>query len=195
MVGGKITLAWDGPNPNWYPDECKYILGTYDIGDEIREFPPGDLPISANFALRRSALPADEPFDTRLGFRPGSGGLLASEDSYLALRVLSAGAKVYYHPGAHVFHHVTAHKLSRSYFLRRFYWHGRATVKLMRRPRGESRGWLRMWRDRRRKQGERETMTAGPSPGLDARLMLVASRAAFAAGAAIESLVGKRSGP
>lgn len=192
MVGGKITLSWDGPCPRWYPEACKYILGTYDAGDEVREFPPGDLPISANFAIRRSALPADEAFATDLGFRPGAGGLLASEDSYLALRILSAGARLYYHPGAHVLHQVRAHKLSRTYFLRRFYWHGRAVVKLRARPGGESRGWLRMWSDRRLKQRGAGTPPAGPSQGLDARLMLLASRVAFVTGAVLESLAGER---
>ncbi len=194
LVGGKITLAWDGPCPSWYPEACKYILGTYDIGDEVREFPPGDLPISANFALRRSALPADEAFDTGLGFRPGAGGLLASEDSYLALRILATGASIHYHPGALVHHQVRAHKLSRAYFLRRFYWHGRAVVKLMKRPGGESRGWLRMWKDRGQKRREATPAHPVPSQGPDARLMLVASQLAFAAGAAVETLfAGRRS--
>ena len=28
LVGGRITLKWDGPCPGWYPEACKFILGT-----------------------------------------------------------------------------------------------------------------------------------------------------------------------
>ncbi len=190
LVGGRITLAWDGPCPRWYPERCKFILGTYDIGDEVREFPPGDLPISANFALRRASLPPGEAFDPTLGFSPAGHGLLAAEDSQLALRVLGTGARLYYDPRAHVFHHVTAHKLTRRYFLRRFYWHGRAVVKLKSHAHGERRSWIEMWRDRRRKQEDaaRRRTPAGRGGSLDARVMLLASYAAMAAGAAVELL-------
>lgn len=199
LVGGRITLAWDGPCPGWYPEACKFILGTYDIGDQVREFPPGDLPISANFALRRESLPPGQLFDTTLGFSPAGHGLLAAEDSQLALRVLSTGASLYYHPRAHVFHQVTAHKLSRRYFLRRFYWHGRAVLKLKARADGEHRSWLRIWAERRRKQREAIHASAreatGTRPSLEARVMLVASYAAMAAGAAVELLGRLRVGP
>jgi GT2 family glycosyltransferase len=187
IVGGRITLAWEGPCPGWYPDPCKFILGTYDLGDDVREFPPGDLPISANFALRRASLPPGRAFDPALGFSPAGHGLLAAEDSELALRVLSTGARLYYHPRAHVVHHVTAHKLSRRYFLRRFYWHGRAVVRLKARADGERRSWARMWRDRRRKRREVHPASAAEArPSLEARVMLLGSWAAMTAGAAVE---------
>jgi len=194
LVGGRITLKWNGPCPGWYPEGCKFILGTYDIGNEVREFPPGDLPISANFALLRDAVPAGEAFDTGLGFSPSAHGLLAAEDSLLALRVMSGGGRLFYHPGAHVLHQVTAHKLSRSYFLRRFYWHGRAVVKLKRRAGGEERTWRRMWSDRRQKGRVAAPVPAARRPSLEARLMLLASYAALAAGATVEALAGGREG-
>jgi glycosyltransferase involved in cell wall biosynthesis len=192
LVGGRITLAWDGPCPGWYPEACKFILGTYDIGDQVREFPPGDLPISANFALRRDALPAGEAFDIGLGFSPSAHGLLAAEDSLLALRVLSGGGRLYYHPRAHVRHLVTAHKLSRRYFLRRFYWHGRAVVKLKGRPGGESRSWLRMWMDRRRKGREAPAAPVVSRPSLQARIMQLAAHAALATGVVVEAVSARR---
>jgi glycosyltransferase involved in cell wall biosynthesis len=192
LVGGRITLKWEGQCPGWYPDACKFILGTYDIGNEVRDFPPGDLPISANFALRRDALPSGEAFDTGLGFSPSRQGLLASEDSLLALRVMSAGGRISYHPRAHVQHQVTAHKLSRRYFLRRFYWHGRAVVKLKARSGGEVRGWWRMWSDRRRKRRNAPPVPRADRPSLQSQLMQLAGYAAFGAGAVLEELAGRR---
>ncbi len=125
MVGGRIDPVWETPKPRWYPSEREFLLGLYNIGDEVRPFPETDLPVGANFAILRKAIDGQAGFDERLGFNiKRKHSMIAGEDSLVALRVKDAGYQIYYQPKAKVYHHVSSVKLSRKYFLRRHYWEG-----------------------------------------------------------------------
>jgi len=125
MVGGKIEPAWEIERPVWYPEERQFLLGLYDIGDSVVPFPETDLPVGANFAVRRSILDLMGGFDQRVGFDSSrKNAMIAGEDSLLALKVRDAGHPIFYCPEAKINHHVGAKKLSRRYFLKRHYWEG-----------------------------------------------------------------------
>jgi glycosyltransferase involved in cell wall biosynthesis len=125
MVGGRTVPNWEIQCPHWFPKEREFLLGTYDIGDQIREFPDTDLPVGANFAILRSAIEEVGEFDERVGFNLGrEHSMIAGEDSLVALRVKEAGYKIYYQPDAKVFHYISAKKLTKRYFLRRHFWEG-----------------------------------------------------------------------
>lgn len=191
MIGGRIVLTWDRPKPSWYPRGFLPLLGMHDAGEAVRPFPPGDFPVSANFALRRSVMAEVGGFDTRLGFDVGRRNpLLGGEDSHLGLKVMNAGHAVYYHPGAEVRHFVRSSKLSPRYFLRRCYWHGRTTIQLRLRADGDRRSWLQTWRESRLKRREAAMTPRPPGPAAppSERLMQLSAWIAFALGVAAESV-------
>jgi GT2 family glycosyltransferase len=129
VVGGRIVPSWEIQCPHWFPKEREFLLGTYDIGNEIQEFPDSDLPVGANFAILRSAIEEVGKFDEMVGFSLGRAhGMIAGEESLLALRAKEAGYKIYYQPEAKVFHHISAKKLTKRYFLRRHFWEGVTTL-------------------------------------------------------------------
>lgn len=186
MVGGRITPIWEKPCPSWYPARCLPLLGLHDAGATMRPFPPGDFPISANFAIPRALFEQIGGFDPSLGFDVGRRNpLLGGEDSLLGLEVANAGRTVLYHPDAAIGHLVRGAKLTPRYFLRRYYWHGRTYLQLRRRPGGDRRPPLQIVRDALNRS------EAGRLPGrgepLAARLALLAAGAAFAAGLAAEA--------
>ncbi len=190
MIGGRIVLAWDRPRPRWYPRRFLPLLGMHDAGDQLRPFPAGDFPVSANFALRRSVMAEVGAFDIRLGFDVGrKNPLLGGEDSHLGTKVANAGHPVYYHPGAEVRHFVRSAKLSPRYFMRRCYWHGRTTVQLRLRADGDRRSWLRTWLDSRAKRREQPAVgrAAEPPRPPSEVVMQLAAWAAFAVGVAAET--------
>src|SRR5262249_12409103 len=64
-------------------------------------------------------------FDDRGGFNSErKASMIAGEDSLLALRIKESGYSIYYQPKAKVFHHISASKLSKKYFLKRHFWEG-----------------------------------------------------------------------
>lgn len=131
MAGGKILPEWEIQKPGWYPDERLFLLGLYDIGNEVRPFPETDLPIGANFAMLRSVIEEIGGFDDRVGFNSGrKNSMIAGEDSLMGLQVRAKGYPIYYHPDAQVFHYISAAKLSKKYFLRRHFWEGVTFVVL-----------------------------------------------------------------
>jgi GT2 family glycosyltransferase len=129
IIGGRIEPLWEVPRPPWYPLEREFLLGIYNIGDELQPFPPGDLPMGANFAMRKRLLESMGGFDLRAGFnRQRRHSLLAGEDSLLALKIQEQGYPLYYQPAAHVLHTISASKLRKTFFLRRHFWEGATIV-------------------------------------------------------------------
>jgi len=68
--------------------------------------------LGANMAVRRSAFERVGPFDPRLG--PGATGL--GEETDLARRLLAAGLRIGYAPGAVVYHVIVEHRLTLAAF-------------------------------------------------------------------------------
>jgi glycosyltransferase involved in cell wall biosynthesis len=195
MIGGRITPMWEGSCPSWFPRELSHMIGAYDLGDAVREFPPGDFPMSGNFALPRELMERLGGFDTRLGFDVNrENPLLGGEDSHLGLKVLNAGRKVHYHPEAAVRHLVVAAKMSPRYLLRRRYWEGRTYVQLRARGDGDRRGWLRVLRDSRGKAKPSAVSGADREASTQARLVHAAALIVFGAGMAVETIAA-RHGP
>jgi len=125
MAGGPIVPVWEINKPEWFPKEREFLLGIYHIGDSICPYPEKDLPIGANFAIRRDIAEQYGGFDERVGFNESrKNSMIAGEDSLIALRVKGDGHSIYYHPKAMVTHHIGANKLKKKYFLKRHFWEG-----------------------------------------------------------------------
>lgn len=132
LIAGRIEPLWPGKRPEWYPQEREYLLGLYNIGDEVCLMPPNDQPISANMAGSRQIIQALGGFDERLGpnyFRRHP--MVTGEDAMLGIRARQAQYLLYYQPQAKVFHRISVAKLTRRYFLRRHFWEGVTEITQM----------------------------------------------------------------
>jgi GT2 family glycosyltransferase len=132
LIAGRIDPIWPGKRPEWYPQEREYLLGLYNIGDELRSMPEHDQPVGANMAGLRQVILALGGFDQNLGpnyFRKRP--MVTGEDALLGRRARQAGYSVLYQPRARVCHQISAAKLRRRYFLRRHFWEGVTIVTEM----------------------------------------------------------------
>lgn len=189
IIGGRIVPTWGIPCPAWYPRELAYILGLYDLGSEPQDYPAGDMPPSANLAIRREVMEQVGGFDARLGYDAGRRNtLLAGEDVQLAEKVRKAGYSIRYEPAALVSHLIGAYKLRLGFLLRRFYWEGRTLMRLRLygRVQGYNRDWAQVWRDSRTKRVRRVNRDLEAGRGLRSRLVLLAAYLTLLAGAGLE---------
>ncbi len=132
LVAGRIDPIWVAKRPNWYPQEREFLLGLYNIGDQMRPMPDDDLPVGANMAGLRNVILQMGGFDERFGphyFRRRP--MLTGEETLLGMRIKQHGYPIHYQPKATVRHRIEASKLTRKYFLRRHFWEGVTTIERM----------------------------------------------------------------
>jgi glucosyl-dolichyl phosphate glucuronosyltransferase len=138
FVFGKVLPRWEVPPPPemltlrardiWGP------LALVDYGDETIRYDAASfgrkrLPVGANLAIRRDAIDRVGGWRTDLGKVNNS--LIAGEDHELCVRLYRAGLySGIYDPAVAVRHLVPASRLTRRYFRRWFYWHGRTIGRM-----------------------------------------------------------------
>lgn len=138
FVFGKVLPRWVVPPPPemitvrardiWGP------LALVDYGDETIRYDAATfgtrrLPIGANLAIRRDAVERIGGWRTDLGKVDNT--LIAGEDHELCVRLFLAGLYCgIYDPAVWVRHLVPASRLTRRYFRRWFYWHGRTMGRM-----------------------------------------------------------------
>jgi cellulose synthase/poly-beta-1,6-N-acetylglucosamine synthase-like glycosyltransferase len=138
FVFGKVLPRWEvPPPPELLSTKARDIWGPLaliDYGDEptdygAESFAEKRLPIGANLAVRRDALEHIGGWRTDLGKVDNS--LIAGEDHELCVRLFRAGLYTgLYDPAVVVRHFVPASRLTRRYFRRWFYWHGRTMARM-----------------------------------------------------------------
>lgn len=138
FVFGKVLPRWEvPPPPDLLTTHARDIWGPLaliDYGDEpvryeAASFGRKRLPIGANLAVRRDALERVGGWRTDLGKVDNT--LIAGEDHELCVRLYRS--ELYtglYDPRVMVRHYVPAARLTRSYFRRWFYWHGRTMARM-----------------------------------------------------------------
>jgi glucosyl-dolichyl phosphate glucuronosyltransferase len=131
-VGGRIVPPDGFKPPKWLtvggPFDISGALALFDLGDR-----PGELsrpPYGTNMAFRKSAFEKYGMFRTELG-RCGS-NLISGEDTEFGNRLISAGERLRYEPGALVRHPVTEQRLNKKYF--RQWWLGFGRTRILERP-------------------------------------------------------------
>jgi len=137
---GKVLPRWEvTPPPELLTTPARDIWGPLalvDYGDEPVRYDSGSfgqrrLPIGANLAIRRDAIRAIGGWRTDLGKVDNT--LIAGEDHELCVRLYRAGLYAgLYDPAVVVRHFVPASRLTRTYFRRWFYWHGRTMARMAR---------------------------------------------------------------
>jgi glucosyl-dolichyl phosphate glucuronosyltransferase len=138
FVFGKVLPRWEvPPPPEMLTTPARDIWGPLaliDYGDQLTVYDTasfGDkrLPIGANLAIRRDAIVRVGGWRTDLGKVDNT--LIAGEDHELCVRLYSGGLySGIYDPDVVVRHFVPASRLSRTYFRRWFYWHGRTLARM-----------------------------------------------------------------
>jgi GT2 family glycosyltransferase len=131
-VGGRIVPIWDRPPPKWYSEDGRYrlmgVIVKYDLGPAGRPVDSTCPPLGANMAFRRAA------FERHGMIRPDVGRfrrtMLYGEDTEFGRRLLAAGERIVYSPGAVVYHPVEPERLHKGYALRWYYYYGRSLARL-----------------------------------------------------------------
>jgi glycosyltransferase involved in cell wall biosynthesis len=124
VAGGRIDPIWLAPRPPWLPDAIAGSLTIIDWGadEKIIEDLDREWLAGANMALPKHVLAAVSGFHPWLD-RVGN-NLLSSGDVFLQRTVRQRGYKCVYVPAMAIEHLVSATRLERAWFLRRFYWQG-----------------------------------------------------------------------
>jgi hypothetical protein len=128
-VGGRILPQWLEPMPTWLDGPHAVVVTLHDWGTEERDFGPNELPIGANMAVRRSALPPGPPFDPRLGHRPGAP--MGGDENALMYR-LRSGWRLRYAPAALARHRVGPDRVRWAALTRQFFYFGVGEARLLR---------------------------------------------------------------
>lgn len=138
FVFGKVLPRWGGhPPPEILTPRADCIWGPLAIvdygnvpADYLPDTPGQRLPIGANLSFTRSALRAIGGWRTDLG--KVNGTLISGEDHEISMRLrrhdLYSG---YYDPDVAVRHLVPAERLTRRYFRRWFFWHGKTNALML----------------------------------------------------------------
>jgi len=143
MVGGRILPEYETPLPAWFPPARMSLLGLYDVGDQLMPFPGHDLPVGANFGVRRRELLEIGGFDAEMGFNASRRAQIGGEDSLVAQRLKQRGGVLLYQPRATVHHRIRADKVQLWPFLRRSFTEGRTQIAITSRATGASAYWFR----------------------------------------------------
>ena len=147
VVAGRVSLRFVGtPPPLWMQQSsrCRALLSELDLGSGPRPLSDDESPVGANMAIETAAALAAGGFRADLG---RSGRSLASmEEVDLVRRLRGSSRTGVWVPEAAVFHLVPASRVTRRFLLRRAYWQGRSTERLI--LRDNARDWpraLRKW--------------------------------------------------
>jgi len=126
--GGRILPEPTFIAPLWLPLQEPRALAPFaffDLGPEAGEL--AEPPFGANMAFRREAFEKHGGFRTDLGPQPGN--QIRSEDSEFGARLLKAGERLRYEPGAIVYHKISANRLQKNYFLVWWFDKARADIR------------------------------------------------------------------
>jgi glycosyltransferase involved in cell wall biosynthesis len=138
FVFGKVLPRWGClPPPEMLTPPAQDIWGPLaivDYGDRpidyISESVGQRLPIGANLAFARGALVAIGGWRTDLG--KVNNTLISGEDHEIFMRLRRHGLYAgYYDPAVSVRHFVPAARLTRTYFRRWFFWHGKTQALML----------------------------------------------------------------
>ena len=138
FVFGKVLPRWTvSAPPEMLTVRARDIWGPLalvDYGDETIRYDAATfgtrrLPVGANLSIRRDAIARVGGWRTDLGKVDDT--LIAGEDHELCVRLFRAGLySGIYDPTVSVRHLVPASRLTRRYFRRWFYWHGRTMARM-----------------------------------------------------------------
>lgn len=111
--GGKISVQFDDPRPNWMPEILLTLFAKHDLGNKITKYSRGRYPIGANMVYKKEILESVNMFNTSLGRKGKS--LEGGEEKDIFFRITQQNNNVYYVPDAYLWHRVGAQRLTKNY--------------------------------------------------------------------------------
>ncbi|MGB0103083.1 MAG: glycosyltransferase [Candidatus Sulfotelmatobacter sp.] len=120
-VAGRVVPSWNHPKPSWLEMEGQFAVVNFDLGDEIKEVRTP--PLGANSAFRKEIFVKYGLFRLDLGVR-GSKHTITCDDTEFGSRLIDAGEKIVYDPGAVIYHPVDPERTTKKYFLSWYYYNG-----------------------------------------------------------------------
>ncbi len=134
MFGGRVLPIISTPLPaylldrNGLPIPYNGPIVRHDYGDVERVYTESMArPIGANMFVRRAAFERYGLFRTDLGPLKENG--VGNEDTEVGFRLTAAGEKLLYLPRALVYHPIPAHRLTKAFFQRYYFWCGRGHAR------------------------------------------------------------------
>jgi len=124
VIGGRVDPIWQENRPAWLSDKILGSLTVVDWGssekfiDDIQR----EWVVGANMAVPKALLEEVDGFHPWLD-RAGT-KLLSSGDVFLQCELMERGYRCFYLPTMAIEHLIPASRLSRRWFLRRFFWQG-----------------------------------------------------------------------
>jgi len=122
IVSGRVKPIWERSRPVWLPDKLLGSLTIVDWSKQAIFLNKEQWPAGANIAFPKNLLEKVGGFDTALG-RKGN-KLLSMEEIDVRQKIEDKGYKCYYSPDIVVSHHIPALRLTKRWFVRRWYWQG-----------------------------------------------------------------------
>jgi len=127
-VAGRVMIDWNGPRPNWFPEEYLPLYCEFDKGVRRRRMRAEEYFLTTNLLIRTSMLREMGGFNTQLGRRDKS--LLGGEDNNLFNRLIACNARIVYVPDAVVRHVIVKERKTIKHFMR-LVWSSGCTVPLL----------------------------------------------------------------
>jgi glycosyltransferase involved in cell wall biosynthesis len=133
FIGGPCKPKWEAPKPAWVSQEFGGIIGWVDNGTERREYGRefNGMLTGGNAVIKRRVFEHIGMFNMSLGRTDK--GLLSCEDRDLFERLLEGRYKGHYVPELVIYHHVPAARMTKIYYRRWCWGHGRSLGVLARR--------------------------------------------------------------
>lgn len=126
-VGGPVKYYNATAIPRW----AGFLIadfGQFHAGTETRALAPDERLLNGgNMAVKRSVLHEVGGFDLSLGRRGQN--LLANEDQEIQRRILAAGYTVFYSPELLQYHYLSEERLTKRYWRRHHFGHGRTMYR------------------------------------------------------------------
>lgn len=129
LFGGSIAALFDIPPPKWLLNNQTYL----EILFAVRDLPEGpiaaDLIYGPNMAVRTSVFRAGLRFNEGIGPNGSDPDYPMGSETEFCRRVEQSGAKAWFAKDPAVLHIVRTSQISRSYWAKRFYRHGRGVAQ------------------------------------------------------------------
>lgn len=120
-MGGLIHPLFETERPAWLIPPFELPLTIVNLGNEVREYPPGLHPCGANMAMRKTVFDISL-FPLDLGRKGES--LISGEESWVFEQIRKKGHSILYHPQMAVQHFIPAARLTEEWMMRRYYSQG-----------------------------------------------------------------------
>ncbi|NIM15261.1 MAG: glycosyltransferase [Candidatus Aminicenantes bacterium] len=122
VAGGKVEPIYEVPPPKWLTSRLKSTLAVIDWSESPLVLSKGQWLAGVNMAYRKKVLEKFSGFQTELGLKGRN--LMSMSEIFMEDRLAANGYKVYYDPKILVKHYIPRSRLTKKWFIRRYYWQG-----------------------------------------------------------------------